>query len=132
MLHTLIIEEGKVKMIIGTGIDIVELYRIEQLIQRQKKFVNRILTNDEKEVFIKLSEHRKVEFLAGRFAAKEAYSKAVGTGIGKSLSFLDIEITANNLGKPFIKKPSDYKVHLSISHSKEYAIAQVIIESLSS
>ncbi|MCH1627256.1 holo-ACP synthase [Fredinandcohnia quinoae] len=119
-------------MIIGTGIDIVELKRIENLIQRQKKFVDRILTDGEKETYSNLSERRKVEFLAGRFAAKEAYSKAVGTGIGGALSFLDIEIAANDFGKPIVKKPSDHHIHLSISHSRDYAIAQVIIESLSS
>ena len=70
---------------------------------------------------------RKIEFLAGRFAAKEAYSKAVGTGIGKELSFLDIEIETDALGKPFIAKP-DITGFISISHSRDYAVAQVIIE----
>jgi holo-[acyl-carrier protein] synthase len=69
-----------------------------------------------------------VEFLAGRFAAKEAFSKAMGTGIGKDLSFLDIEIAVDPLGKPVIVKP-DVNAHLSISHSRDYAVAQVVIES---
>ncbi|MFT4417102.1 holo-ACP synthase [Fredinandcohnia humi] len=119
-------------MIIGTGIDIVELVRIKKLLQRQKKFVDRILTIPEKEKFLLLPETRKIEFLAGRFAVKEAYSKAVGTGIGGSLSFLDIEILSDENGKPIITKPLHYKAHISISHSKEYAVAQVILESLSS
>lgn len=121
-------------MIIGTGIDIVELGRIEKLMNRQPNFVDRILTPLEKERFISLSDKRKVEFLAGRFAAKEAYSKAKGTGIGKDLSFQDMTIVTTEKGKPYFSEPemADGNVHLSISHSEQYAIAQVIIESLSS
>ncbi|CAG9623371.1 holo-ACP synthase [Sutcliffiella rhizosphaerae] len=119
-------------MIIGTGIDIVELARIEKLMNRQPNFVDRILTDKEKEKFKTLKGNRKVEFLAGRFAAKEAYSKANGTGIGKELSFQDMNIATAERGKPFFTQPDTHKVHLSISHSEQYAIAQVIIESLSS
>jgi len=120
-------------MIIGIGIDIVELNRIENLVNRQPKFVDRILTENEKLRYQNLSERRKIEYLAGRFAAKEAYSKANGTGIGQDLSFLDIEISSDALGKPCISKPNHYhQTHLSITHSKEFACAQVIIESLSS
>jgi holo-[acyl-carrier protein] synthase len=119
-------------MIIGTGIDIVEIKRIQQIILRQKKFINRILTDNEKEIYAGLTDRRKVEFLSGRFAAKEAYSKAAGTGIGGQLSFLDIEIIPDSNGKPCLTKPTDYKVHVSISHSKDFAVSQVIIESSSS
>ncbi|WP_449538589.1 holo-ACP synthase [Ferdinandcohnia sp. Marseille-Q9671] len=119
-------------MIIGTGIDIVELERIKKILHRQKKFVDRILTPKEKEKFYKLSGSRQIEFLAGRFAVKEAYSKAVGTGIGEGLRFLDIEVLSDENGKPILTKPMNHKAHLSISHSREYAIAQVILESLSS
>lgn len=121
-------------MIIGTGIDIIELSRIERLMNRQPNFVDRVLTPAEKEKFHSLSSKRKVEFLAGRFAAKEAFSKAKGTGIGKELSFQDMTIASTERGKPYFEAPSveDGRVHLSISHSERYAIAQVIIESLSS
>ncbi|MHC0039462.1 holo-ACP synthase [Pseudoneobacillus sp. C159] len=115
-------------MILGTGIDIVELDRIKTIIERQPKFIQRILTEDEQVIFKKLTGARKVEFLAGRFAAKEAFSKARGTGIGSDLSFLDIEIQADVKGKPQIVSPIKEGVHLSISHSRDYAIAQVIIE----
>jgi len=115
-------------MIKGTGIDITEIDRIETLLQRQPKFANRILTDKEMEKFQQLSGHRKNEFLAGRFAAKEAFAKALGTGIGADLSFLDIEIGYEGQGKPFILKPFSEGVHLSITHSKQYAFAQVIIE----
>jgi holo-[acyl-carrier protein] synthase len=111
----------------GIGIDIIELHRIRELISRQSKLVDRILTVNEKKTYEGLSEARKVEFLAGRFAAKEAFSKAFGTGIGRELSFLDIEIETDHSGKPFFRKP-EVLSHLSISHSKEYAVAQVVIE----
>jgi holo-[acyl-carrier protein] synthase len=116
-------------MIIGTGIDIVELLRIREVMDRHQSFVKRIMTNKEKEIFDKLSNHRRVEFLAGRFAAKEAFAKAVGTGIGKHLSWQDIEVLSDENGKPIILSKQNYgKIHLSISHSKQYAIANVIIE----
>ena len=115
-------------MIKGTGIDITEIDRIAALLQRKPNFVNRILTDREMKKYQQLSGHRKTEFLAGRFAAKEAFSKALGTGIGASLSFLDIEIGYEGQGKPCILKPFSEGVHLSITHSKQYAFAQVIIE----
>ncbi|WP_456276985.1 holo-ACP synthase [Bacillus sp. AK128] len=119
-------------MIKGIGIDIIEINRIELLSEKNQKFANRILTENEKAAFTLLNGRRKNEFLAGRFAAKEAFSKAMGTGIGKGLQFTDIEISQDQLGKPYISKPFVGGVHLSISHSKEYAVAQVIIESSSS
>ncbi|MCP3741947.1 holo-ACP synthase [Rossellomorea sp. BNER] len=115
-------------MIKGIGVDIVEIERIVTLSRKQPKFVDRILTNKEKDEYISLSNDRRGEFLSGRFAAKEAYAKAEGTGIGSRLSFLDIEIMKDSIGKPYIVKPQMEGVHLSISHSKEYAVAQVIIE----
>lgn len=115
-------------MIKGTGIDITEIERIEALVQRKPNFAKRILTDMEMEKYQQLSGYRKNEFLAGRFAAKEAFSKALGTGIGADLSFLDIEIGYEDKGKPCIVKPFSQGVHLSITHSKQYAFAQVIIE----
>lgn len=115
-------------MIKGIGIDIIELSRVKEILERQPKLPERILCPSEKKVFETLSGVRKVEFLAGRFAAKEAFSKANGTGIGKMLSFLDIEIDADQNGKPYVLKPEGLKAHLSISHSRDYAVAQVTIE----
>ncbi|USK75309.1 holo-ACP synthase [Peribacillus frigoritolerans] len=115
-------------MIKGIGVDITELDRMETLINRQPRLKERILTESEILIFEKLKGRRKVEYFAGRFAAKEAFSKANGTGIGKHLSFLDIEITSDDKGKPVISKPFSEGVHLSISHSRDYAVAQVVIE----
>ncbi|WP_285769477.1 holo-ACP synthase [Peribacillus sp. SI8-4] len=115
-------------MIKGIGVDITELDRMEAMIERQPRLKERILTDTEILIFEGLNGRRKVEYFAGRFAAKEAFSKAYGTGIGKHLSFLDIETNADENGKPVITKPFSEGVHLSISHSREYAVAQVIIE----
>ncbi|MEK4027079.1 MULTISPECIES: holo-ACP synthase [Bacillaceae] len=115
-------------MIRGIGMDIVEISRIQRLIQRQPKFVERILTEKEREVFNSRNGRRQYEYAAGRFAAKEAFAKALGSGIGEQLSFQDIETEADEYGKPYIKSPFFEGVHLSITHSKEYAAAQVIIE----
>lgn len=116
-------------MIIGIGLDLIELHRIKKLIERQERFPQRILTEGECMKYEQLSNKRKVEFLAGRFAAKEAYAKALGTGIGKHLNFHDIEIETNEQGKPFIHS-KDMRCHLSITHTNEYAAAQVIIEKI--
>lgn len=115
-------------MIIGTGVDIVEIGRIRKLVESQPRFPDRVLTENEKTIYSTYNERRRAEFLAGRWAAKEAFSKAKGTGIGKGLSFLDIEIEADLQGRPTVTKPMTDGVHLSISHSEQYAIAQVIIE----
>ncbi|WP_078551274.1 holo-ACP synthase [Bacillus alkalicellulosilyticus] len=119
-------------MILGIGVDIVELKRIETVANRNEKFYKRILTKSEQEKYVLLSPKRKIEFLAGRFAAKEAFVKAVGTGISKRYGWQDIQIIAEVSGKPKVVSDLVERVHLSISHSKEYAVAQVIIESLSS
>ncbi|OZM55767.1 holo-ACP synthase [Lottiidibacillus patelloidae] len=119
-------------MIIGTGIDIVEIQRIAKLMTNEK-FIKRVLTEREQAKLTTLSEKRKIEFLAGRFAAKEAYAKALGTGIGKELSFQDVEIVNDSLGKPFVQvENKNFKAHVSISHSHDYAIAQIILEGSSS
>lgn len=116
-------------MIVGTGIDLVELERIESALARQERFYERVLTTKEQELFLRLPKHRQIEFLAGRFAAKEAFSKALGTGIGKEISFQDIEVLPNQLNKPVIQsKKFKGNIHLSISHSRDYAIAQIVLE----
>lgn len=121
-------------MIYGIGIDIIETERIAQLLERKEaSFIQRIFTEQERSQ-IPLNDRRKVEYLAGRFAAKEAFSKALGTGIGASLHWHEIEILTDLQGKPYIKytnriSEGELSYHLSISHSNRYAVAQVIIES---
>ncbi|WP_053364849.1 holo-ACP synthase [Bacillus sp. FJAT-27245] len=115
-------------MIKGIGIDLIEIGRIKELMEKQERFPDRILTGREKEEYSLLPNGRRAEFLAGRFAAKEAFSKALGTGIGASLSFQDIEVGKDALGKPYFVRPEEMKAHLSITHTKEYAAAYVVIE----
>ncbi|MDR0299953.1 MAG: holo-ACP synthase [Streptococcaceae bacterium] len=118
-------------MIYGIGIDNVELSRIEQASQHER-FVDKVLTTKEKVRYENFSsDSRKIEFLAGRWAAKEAFSKAYQTGIGSQLHFLDLEIDNDDAGKPyFTRSPFDDKgsIQLSISHSSLEAVAFVILE----
>ena len=115
-------------MIKGTGLDIIEIDRVRNLVNKQPRFAERILTEREMVTYNYLNDRSRIEFLAGRFAAKEAFSKALGTGIGKEVGFLDIVILADEKGKPFILEPIKDGVHLSITHCESYAAAQVIIE----
>ena len=117
-------------MIKGIGIDIIEISRVTHLLERQPRFPKRILTERELQYYHSLSETRQVEYLSGRFAVKEAFAKAYGTGIGAALSFQDIETAIDEKGKPFITKPIQTGVHVSITHSRAFAAAQVIIEKL--
>jgi holo-[acyl-carrier protein] synthase len=110
----------------GLGHDLIEIERIQQVLDRHKeRFIERILTPNEQ------SEYRKrahpITYLAGRFAAKEAVAKALGCGIGKELSWQEIEILSDNLGKPqvFLSKENIH-FFVSISHTRFYASAVVI------
>src|SRR5690625_1963503 len=94
------------------------------------KIIERILTEKEREIFHSFtSESRKIEFLAGRFAAKEAFAKAAGVGIGK-LSFQHIEVLVNDSGAPImtVEGYEDKRIFISITHTEMYAAAQVVIE----
>ena len=123
--------------IFGIGTDIVNISRIKKLLNKNKKFKNRIFSINE----IKYCETRKNKFASysKRFAAKEAFSKALGIGISKGISFNEISINNNKNGAPFfeligktkviVKKltKSKNKIYLSLSDEKKYALAMVII-----
>lgn len=117
-------------MIKNIGIDNIELSRIEKAYTRNERFAARILTISELEIFEKYSGQRKIEYLAGRWAAKEAFSKAWGSGIGE-ISFQDLEILNDEQGAPYFSK-SPFNglgnVFVSISHSNLEAIAFIILE----
>ena len=123
--------------VIGNGVDIVENSRIKKLI-KNIKFIKRIYSTHE----IKKSKYikNKVNFFAKRFAAKEAFSKALGTGISKGINFNEIVVLNEKSGKPYIKlinktkkiverklKKKIYKISLSIADEKDYAVAFVTI-----
>mgnify|MGYP002887258052 FL=1 len=116
------------KMIVGHGIDIEELASIQNAVEKRKGFAQRVLTDKEMERFASLKGRRQIEYLAGRWSAKEAFSKAMGTGIGK-LGFQDLEVLNNERGAPyFSKSPFSGKVWLSISHTDQFVTASVILE----
>lgn len=113
-------------MIIGLGTDIIEISRIAK-VNKENRLARRILSEEELERYFKFnSEKRKITYLAGRFAVKEAYSKALGTGIGETISFKEINCTNDRCGKPSLTNAPN--AHVSISHSEDYAVATVILE----
>lgn len=117
-------------MIFGVGIDLVEIERIKQTIETHHKFANRLLTEREMLSFNRIrTKHRQAEFLAGRWAAKEAFSKALGTGIGSQLHFHDIEIMQAESGQPYIETTKfKGRIYISITHTATFAAAQVVLE----
>ena len=116
------------KMIVGHGIDIEELASIERAVTRHTGFADRVLTTKEMERFTNLKGRRQIEYLAGRWSAKEAFSKALGTGIGK-LTFQDLEVLNNEQGTPYFSQtPFSGKIWLSISHTDQFVTASVILE----
>jgi holo-[acyl-carrier protein] synthase len=125
-------------MIVGTGIDIAEVPRIAQSIARfGDRFLRRVFT--EGEIRYCDAKANGVERYAARFAAKEAAMKAIGTGWNHGVAWRDIEVVRMPGGRPTIQfhgKAAEFAarlgaahISLSLTHSKEYAIAQVILES---
>ncbi|TAL01994.1 MAG: holo-ACP synthase [Verrucomicrobia bacterium] len=125
-------------MILGTGIDIIEVARIAASFERfGERFVNRILHPAEIEYC--LTHKNPAPFLAARFAAKEAISKAFGTGIGAQLGWQDLEVKRKPSGEPYVVLHGGGKtllesrrgkhVLISLSHTESYAAAMAILES---
>lgn len=120
-------------MIIGIGTDIIEIDRIEKAINKNKGFINKVFTVNEINMF--KEKNMRSEVIAGNFAAKEAISKAIGTGF-RGFSFIDIEVLRDELGKPivYLSKNMDniikrgYRINISISHDRTSAIAFAILE----
>jgi holo-[acyl-carrier protein] synthase len=130
--------QGKVQgdwhMIIGVGIDIVEISRIAAAIKR-KAFIDRVFTPAEQAYCENRGVQRAASY-AARFAAKEAVLKALGTGL-RGGTWQDVEITNNNLGRPLVQMTGYYQnlagelgvqeIYLSVTHAREYAAAQVVL-----
>ena len=125
---------------IGIGVDIVDNNRIKSLI-KNKKFVNRIFSK--KEISISKKYLNKTNFFSKRFAAKESFAKALGTGFRNNLNLKDIEIINDKLGKPYYlisskimkfikkkKKTKNFQLFLSISDEKDYSVAFTIIQKI--
>jgi len=127
-------------MIVGTGIDLLEIERVRRLLKQPhgSRFLERVLTGEER----KLAEQRKggrlAEFVAGRFCAKEAVVKAIGCGIGCKIGFQDIEVLPDPNGKPQCSLNEEawrrigyarpLRIHLSITHSATVAGAYAVVE----
>lgn len=122
-------------MILGVGVDIVEIDRIKNAVDKHLNFMNKLFSKEEIEYLN--SRNCRPEFIAGRFAAKEAVSKALGTGFS-GFDFKDILIDRTAAGKPIVilkgkakliaKKYGSYKIHLSISHEISNAVAFAVME----
>ena len=125
-------------MIIGIGTDIIDIRRIKKIIDKYgEKFKRRCFSSNE----IKRSDNRfnAINSYAKRYAAKEACSKALGTGLAKGIFWKDVEVVNDKYGKPFIKLHNNalkrikkitkkyYNIEVSLSDEKNYAIANVII-----
>ena len=126
-------------MIYGIGTDIVSIERIQNILNKNKDgFINRVLTDHEKALFANKAD--SAAFCAKRFAAKEAFSKALGTGIGRIVSFQDLTVRSNEHGKPYFMPSEKLRLylqekgikhgHLSISDESQNALAFVVLETL--
>ncbi len=124
--------------ILGIGVDIIKNQRVKNLINN-KIFIKRTFGKNEIKFSKKISN--KVSYFAKRFAAKEAFAKALGTGFRNKLNFKDIEVLNDKLGKPFYSKSKKinsiiykqlkikkYNLFLSISDEKDYSIAFTILQ----
>jgi holo-[acyl-carrier protein] synthase len=124
-------------MILGIGMDMIELKRIESI--GVERLAGRILTEAEQE-WMPQAARRRLEYVAGRFAAKEAIAKAAGTGIGQALGFLDVEISSNEKGAPqavlsdkslrILFADRQIRVHLSITHTEQVVSAVAMMEEM--
>ena len=126
-------------MIYGIGTDIVSIERIQNILNKNRDgFINRVLTEHEKALFANKAD--SAAFCAKRFAAKEAFSKALGTGIGRIVSFQDLTVRSNEHGKPYFMPSEKLRLylqekgikhgHLSISDESQNALAFVVLEAL--
>jgi len=126
--------------VLGIGVDIIENKRIKSSI-KNSKFINRIYSTNELKQ--SLLSKDKIAYFSKRFAAKEAFAKALGIGFRKNLKFKDIEIINDKMGKPYYSKTNkiikivqknfkvkNFNCFLSISDEKEYSTAFTIIQSI--
>jgi holo-[acyl-carrier protein] synthase len=124
-------------MIVGSGIDLVEIGRIQQSVDRYgERFLDRVYTAGEKAYCLR--KRNAAESLAARFAAKEAGAKALGTGISQGVGWLEIEVVREPGGRPVLKfhgraaeragQMGVSNIALSLTHTGELAMASVVLE----
>jgi holo-[acyl-carrier protein] synthase len=123
-------------MIISIGIDIVEVYRIRETMQRTPRFVERVFTSGERE-YCEAKGAAASQSFAARFAAKEAFLKALKTGWRGKISWKDIEVVQDGNGSPVLNVTGEAerlleamgadRIHISLSHTADHAVAQVLL-----
>ena len=123
-------------MVYGIGTDIIEVVRVQKVMERDTGFRDKIFTPGE--IDYCESKKHKFQHYAARFSAKESFLKAIGTGWRFGIRFADIEVYHDDLGKPYIQvygKAKEImeelaisKIHVSLSHLKDMATAIVILE----
>ena len=124
-------------MIFGIGTDLIKIKRIKN-INSLEKFALKILSENELNLFNSLSNDKKITFISKQFAGKEAFSKALGTGISAGIRFKEIEILRDEKGKPIFTAINSLKsfmlnlgitrTHISFTDEREYAMAFAILE----
>lgn len=124
-------------MIVSIGIDITEVYRIRKTMQRTPRFAERVFTVAERE-YCESKGVAAAQSYAARFAAKEAFLKALKTGWRGKITWHDVEVVSDENGVPSLKITGEAqrilnergadRIHLSISHTSDHAVAQVILE----
>ena len=124
-------------MIYGVGTDIIQIQRIKDM-KSQKSFAQKILSKAELNTYSQLNQEQQIMYLSKQFSGKEAFSKAIGTGISGEINFKSIKILRDSCGKPFFDFSKEIKKllndlgirqsHVSLSDESEYAIAFVILE----
>ena len=124
-------------MIFGIGTDLIKIKRIKN-INSLEKFALKILSKNELDLFDSLSNDKKITFISKQFAGKEAFSKALGTGISAGIRFKEIEILRDEKGKPIFTAINSLKsfmlnlgitrTHISFTDEREYAMAFAILE----
>lgn len=123
-------------MILGLGTDIIAVHRIDRVIKNNPRFIEKVFSFSEQQYCS--SKANPAQSFAARFAAKEAFMKALGTGWDEGVSWTEIEVINDARGKPCIilsgatealaQSRATGQIHLSLSHEKGYAIATVILE----
>ena len=126
-------------MIVSIGVDIIEVYRIRETLARTPRFTARVYTDAER-AYCEAKGAAAAQSYAARFAAKEAFLKALQTGWRGQITWHDIEIFSGETGAPSLKITGEARrilentganrIHLSLSHTTEHAVAQVILEKI--
>lgn len=124
-------------MVLSIGIDIVEVYRIREAVARTPRFAERVFTEAERQ-YCESKGAAAAQSYAGRFAAKEAFLKAIKTGWRGKIGWQEIEVETDADGVPSLRISGEAKriadergataIHVSISHTAEHAVAQVLLE----